>query len=132
MAKIPWVVAGASVLALVMVVALRRPGQAAVHPDPRPGITADRVVPSSFLPEGRGVIEAYAAARTAPQILDGLYCHCQCARNFGHRSLLTCFESDHGSRCDICMGEATLASELAARGSTLEQIRRVIDERFGS
>jgi hypothetical protein len=30
------------------------------------------------------------------------------------------------------MGEATLASELAARGRTLEQIRRAIDERFGS
>ena len=77
------------------------------------------------------MIEAYTAARNVPQILDGLYCHCQCARNFGHRSLLTCFESDHGSRCDICMGEATLASELAARGSTLEQIRHAIDERFG-
>ncbi|HEY6157760.1 MAG TPA: CYCXC family (seleno)protein [Gemmatimonadales bacterium] len=131
MAKLPWFVAGACVLALVMVVALRRPGQAADHPDPRPGITAERVLPPSFLPDGRGVIEAYAAARHVPQILDGLYCHCQCARNFGHRSLLTCFESDHGSRCDICMGEATLASELAARGSTLEQIRHAIDERFG-
>lgn len=103
-----------------------------IHPDPRPGITAERVLPASFLPEGRGVIEAYAAARNAPQILDGLYCHCQCARNFGHRSLLTCFESDHGSRCDICMGEATLAAELAARGSSLQQIRHAIDERFGS
>jgi Protein of unknown function with PCYCGC motif len=132
MAKLPWFVAGVCVLALVMVVTSRRPGQAAVHPDPRPGITAERVLPPSFLPGGRGVIEAYAAARNAPQILDGLYCHCQCARNFGHRSLLTCFESDHGSRCDICMSEATLASRLLARGSTLEQIRHAIDERFGS
>jgi len=132
MKTIPWFIAGACVLALVMVVTLRRPGQAAVHPDPRPGITAVRVLPFFMLPDTRGVLEAYAAARDAPQVMDGLYCHCQCARNLGHRSLLTCFESDHGSQCDICMGEAMLASELAARGSTLDQIRHAIDEQFGS
>ena len=132
MKTIPWFIAGACVLALVLVVTLRRPGQAAVHPAPRPGITAERVLPRFMLPDTRGVLEAYAAARNAPQVMDGLYCHCQCARNFGHRSLLTCFESDHGSQCDICMGEATLASELGARGSTLQQIRRAIDEQFGS
>lgn len=130
--KTPWWIAGAAVAALVVLLALGRRGPGVIHPDPRPGITAERVLPASFLPEGRGVIEAYAAARSAPQMLDGLYCHCQCARNFGHRSLLTCFESDHGSRCEICLGEATLAAELAARGGTLEQIRRAIDERFGS
>ena len=65
----PWFIAGACVLALVMVVALRRPGHAAVHPDPRPGIGAERVLPPSLVPDGRGVIEAYAAARNAPQIL---------------------------------------------------------------
>lgn len=129
---IPWFIAGACVLALVMVVGLHRPGHAAVHPDPRAGVTAERVLPPSMLPDSRGVLEAYAAARNAPQILDGLFCYCQCARNFGHRSLLTCFESDHGSRCDICMREATLANELAARGRSLQQIRDAIDEQFGS
>jgi hypothetical protein len=128
---IPWFIAGACVLALVMVVTLRRPGHAAVHPDSRPGITAERVLPPSMLTDVHGAVAAYAAARNAPQLLDGLFCHCQCARNFGHRSLLTCFESDHGSRCDICMGEAMLATELAAKGSTLQQIRHAIDERFG-
>ena len=44
---------------------------------------------------------------------------------------LTCFESDHGARCDICMGEATLAAQLAARGSSLAEIRHAIDQRFG-
>jgi hypothetical protein len=131
-ATVPWFIAGACALALVIVLALGRPGHALVHPEPRPGVTAERVLPPSMLPDTRGVLEAYAAARKAPQVLDGLFCHCQCARNFGHRSLLTCFESDHGSRCDICIGEATLATELAERGSTLQQIRHAIDDRFGS
>ena len=130
-AKLPWAIAGAALLALVLFLALgRQQGHAAVHPDPRPGVTAERVLPPSFLPNERGVLEAYAAARNAPQVLDGLFCYCQCARNFGHRSLLTCFESDHGSRCDICMGEAMLATQLAAQGSSLTAIRRAIDDRF--
>jgi hypothetical protein len=132
-AKLPWAIAGAALLALVLFVTLgRQQGHAAVHPDPRPSITAERVLPPAMLSNERGVVEAYAAARNAPRMLDGIFCYCQCARNFGHRSLLTCFESDHGSRCDICMGEATLAAQLAARGGTLQQIRRAIDERFGS
>jgi hypothetical protein len=79
-----------------------------------------------------GPAEAYAAARSAAQVLDGLHCHCECAKHFGHRSLLTCFESDHASHCDICMGEAVLAAQLASRDGSLDAIRRAIDERFGS
>src|SRR3989442_1059653 len=45
---------------------------------------------------------------------------------------LTCVESDHGSRCDICMGEATRAMRLASQGSSLDDVRRAIDQRFGS
>jgi uncharacterized protein with PCYCGC motif len=130
-AKLPWAIAGAALLALVLFLTLgREQGHAAVHPDPRLNVTAERVLPPSFLTNERRVLEAYAAARNAPQVLDGIFCYCQCARNFGHRSLLTCFESDHGSRCDICVGEATLAAQLAAQGNSLAAIRRAIDARF--
>jgi len=130
-AKLPWAIAGAALLALVLFLTLgREQGHAAVHPDSRPNVTAERVLPPSFLTNERGVVEAYAAARNAPQVLDGIFCYCQCARNFGHRSLLTCFESDHGSRCDICVGEATLAAQLAAQGNSLAAVRRAIDARF--
>lgn len=130
--RTPWVIAGAAGAALVVMLAVGRRGHGVVHPDPRPGVTADRVFPPSLLPNTEDVLASYAAARNAPQVLDGVFCYCQCAREFGHRSLLTCFESDHGSRCDICMGEAMLATQLAARGSTLRDVRRAIDERFGS
>ena len=118
-------------MAAVGLVVTRRAGGTVVHPDPRPDVTAERVVPPSLVLNTPGAAEAYAAARSAPQVLDGVYCHCDCSKHAGHRSLLTCFESDHGARCDICMGEATLAVQLAARGSSLGEIRHAIDQRFG-
>ncbi len=131
-AKLPWIIAGVAGAALVAVLLSSRSGHAATHPDPQPGITAERVLPPAAVLNTPGAAEGYAAARTVPQILDGIYCYCRCAKNFGHRSLLTCFESDHGSQCDICIGEATLAARLAAQGISLEQIRRAIDAQFGS
>src|SRR2546429_2926208 len=79
-----------------------------------------------------GAAEAYAAARQAPQVLDGVHCYCECAKHLGHRSLLTCFETEHGAQCDICMGEAVLAARLASQGGSLDEVRRAIDQRFGS
>jgi len=127
----PWLIAGAAAVAVLVVLLAPRRGQAAPHPHPRSGLTADAVLPLSMVPGNPGALEAYEAARGAPQVLDGLYCHCNCSKSFGHRSLLTCFESDHGAHCDICMGEALLAAQLAARGTSLDEIRSAIDARFG-
>ena len=127
----PWLIAGAAAVAVLVVLLVPRRGQAAPHPHPRSGLTADAVLPQSMVPGNPGALEAYEAARGAPQVLDGLYCHCNCSKSFGHRSLLTCFESDHGAHCDICMGEALLAAQLAARGTSLDEIRSAIDARFG-
>ena len=137
--KLPWVVAGAGLLALGIVLVAQRRGSTSpisttstVHPDPRPGITAERVLPSSMMPNGPGVLAAYEAARSAPQALDGVYCHCNCSKSIGHRSLLTCFETEHGAYCDICMGEAMLAAKMAGDGRSLTEIRQAIDAQFGS
>jgi len=129
-ARLAWTIAGVAGAALLGVLALSRQASAAPHPDPRPGVTAERVLPPASVPHVIGSNEAYAAARTMPGLLDGIYCHCECAKNFGHRSLLTCFESDHGANCNICMGEATLAARLAAQGNSLQQIRKAIDRQF--
>lgn len=129
--RLPWIIAGGAVLALAALVLLTKRVNATTHPTPRPGITSARVLPEAVLPHVAGAAEAYAAARAMPQVLDGIFCHCECARNFGHRSLLTCFESDHGSQCDICMGEAMLATQLASQGNSLDQIRTAIDAQFG-
>jgi hypothetical protein len=129
---LPWVVAGIAAATLGTVVASSAGSRAAGHPEPRPGVTAERVLPPPAVPRNAGALEAYAAARSAPATLDGVYCHCDCSRHAGHRSLLTCFESEHGAYCDICMGEATLAARMAGQGNSLQQIRRAIDRQFGS
>lgn len=139
MGKTPWIVAGAAAAALagVLVVGRPQPQQApaahgSTHPDPRAGITAQQVLPNAFVPRTPGSTEAYAAARQAAATLDGVYCHCDCSKHAGHRSLLTCFESTHGAYCDICMGEAVIAAQMSGQGQSLEQIRAAIDRQFGS
>ena len=130
--KLPWIIAGLAGAAAVGLLGTKRAAGLGVHPEPRPGVTAERVLPPSAVPNTPGAAAAYAAARGGPHVLDGVHCYCECAKHSGHRSLLTCFESEHGSHCDICMGEATLAMSLASQGSSLDDVRRAIDQRFGS
>lgn len=130
--RLPWIITGAAVLAILLLLAVPRRGSASQHPDPRPGVAADSVVPAALVPNYPGARDAYAVARQIPQVLDGLYCHCDCSKHLGHRSLLTCFTGEHASQCDICMGEAMLAARMSAAGSSLDQIRKAIDAQFGT
>jgi hypothetical protein len=130
--KTPWLVAGAAAIVLAAVLFSARSAAGGTHPDPRPGITGERVLTGAAIPGTPGAAEAYAAARAAASTLDGVYCHCDCSKHAGHRSLLTCFETNHGAYCDICMGEAMLASQLASRGTSLQEIRAAIDAQFGT
>jgi hypothetical protein len=102
------------------------------HPDPRPGITADNVLPESEIGERRRVREAYAGARTHPEIFDGVYCACECDKSMGHRSLLSCFESRQAVGCMACREEGELVTRLARDGKTLAEIRVAVDEEFSN
>lgn len=122
-------------VALVLAVGWRlvAPGTAlAQHPDPRPGITAAKVLPPSTFADAPAIAQTYAMAAQIPSLLDGLYCHCDCHKHHGHRSLLSCFESEHASGCDICMGEAQLAFRMHQEGQSLQQIRVAIDAAYGN
>ena len=99
------------------------------HPEPRPGITAADVLDPAELP--RSARAAYAAAREIPQVLDGLYCHCDCATRDGLRSLLGCFETRMPLGCGYCREEAELALKLHREGRTLAEIREAVDREFG-
>jgi hypothetical protein len=76
------------------------------------------------------VREAYEAARTHPEIFDGLYCACECDKSMGHRSLLSCFESRQAIGCMACREEAELVGRLAKDGKTLAEIRHAVDLEF--
>lgn len=66
---------------------------------------------------------AYQAAQEIPQTLAQLPCYCHCDRGHGHKSLHSCFESEHGENCGICIGEALMAHNLQKRGVNVAEIR---------
>ena len=68
----------------------------------------------------------YALAAKIKPVLYEQPCYCYCDRHEGHKSLLDCYATDHGSKCDICQKEAVLAYELTRKGKTPEQIRAAI------
>jgi hypothetical protein len=98
------------------------------HPDPRPGITSERVLTAEALGSARDkVLAAYDGARAYPEIFDGLTCACGCDV-VGHRSLLVCYETMQPTGCRSCQDEATLVTKLAKTDKTLAEIRRAVDK----
>ena len=70
--------------------------------------------------------KAYIAAGKVPKVLYQLPCYCYCDRSHGHKSLHTCFETDHGANCSTCMKEAIFAEQETRKGKTPSQIRAEI------
>ena len=101
------------------------------HPEPRPGITAARVLKSDQV-ENPEIRKIFDKVREIPQVVDGIRCNCGCADLEGFYSLLSCYE-DKGmaQHCLVCQGQATLAHELHAKGWSLNGIRTAIDAKFG-
>ena len=105
------------------------------HPDPRAGITAEKVLTAEDLGEKarKSVIEAFDAARQYPQIFDGLACACGCHgdASYQHRSLLVCYETRQPTGCQACQIEASFVGKMAKDGKTLAEIRIAVDKKFG-
>jgi Protein of unknown function with PCYCGC motif len=96
--------------------------------------TRDRLTPT-MAPEiftGNARL-AYQAAREIPLTLAQLPCYCHCDRTKGHKSLHSCFESEHAENCGICIGEALMAYGLEKQaGLRPEEIRQRIIAAYGS
>lgn len=76
---------------------------------------------------------AYQAAKEIPQTLAQLPCYCHCDKGHGHKSLHSCFESEHGENCGICMGEALMAYQLEKRTKlSAAEIREQIIAAYGT
>lgn len=121
----------AGLVAVVMVGASDASGS---HPEPRADATtvqAQQVVgPERYATHPR-IAEVYAQAAEIPDVLDGLYCYCDCSQHSDHYSLLDCFKSDHGAGCDVCLTEAALAYRLHKEGKSLQEIRKTVDGLYG-
>ena len=105
------------------------------HPDPREGITAERVLTAEAIGDKlyskKLVSEGYEAARAHPEIFDGIACACSCGGKRGtHRSLLVCYETMQPTGCGGCQEEAELVGKLAGEGKTLAEIRTAVDKKF--
>lgn len=100
------------------------------HPAPRSDVSARQVAPAARYSSAPRIASVYRIAARVPSVLDGLYCYCHCARHAGHRSLLTCFETDHGAGCGTCLEEASMAYRLTQDGKDLQEVRRAVDRAF--
>ena len=75
---------------------------------------------------------AYEVAKEIPQTLAQLPCYCHCDMSAGHQSLHSCFVTEHGEACGICINEALLAYGLEKRHKlNPAQIRERIIAAYG-
>ena len=74
--------------------------------------------------------QAYRAASEIPNVLDHLYCYCECEVSVGHKSLKSCFVDLHGANCGICQEQALMAWRLKQRGLPILEIRHKVDRVF--
>ena len=107
-------------------------GRLSGHPEPRPGITAAKVLTRDRLADHKDAIPVFDMVREIPQFVDGIRCQCGCAELEGKYSLLSCYEADGmAGHCEVCQNEGRLAYRLHKQGKTLKEIRAAIDAKFG-
>jgi uncharacterized protein YbaR (Trm112 family) len=93
-----WMALLVGVLLLIAIVWTRLPLNAAETPQKSEGYVRREKKPvlSPALFVGQ-TARAYRIAQEIPDILDQLYCYCECDKHLGHKSLLSCFTDDHGA-----------------------------------
>jgi hypothetical protein len=75
---------------------------------------------------------AYRAVREIPQTIAQLPCYCYCDEGFGHKSLHSCFEDDHGAHCAVCVQEVLMAYRMEKEmGLKPAEIRERIVAQYG-
>jgi hypothetical protein len=102
----------------------------ASNPAPATGqLIENRPVLSSALFTGKTAL-AYKYAAEIPKVIDSQFCYCYCKKDHGHKTLLTCFTTMHGSKCSTCMDEVIYAYELYQEGKSLDEIVVAVDRKF--
>jgi hypothetical protein len=102
----------------------------ASNPAPAMGqLIENKPVLSHALFSGKTAL-AYKYAAEIPKVIDSQFCYCYCKKDHGHKSLLTCFTSMHGSKCETCINEVIYAHELYEDGLSLDEIVVAVDRKF--
>lgn len=96
--------------------------------EPQPDTLAPTLSPENFLGNSR---QAYDVAKKIPQTLAQLPCYCHCDIAHGHRSLQSCFVTEHADTCGICIGEALMAYQLEKQNVPMQEIRKRIIAAYG-
>lgn len=73
---------------------------------------------------------SYNVAIKHRDVLDYMYCYCNCKQSIGHKSLLSCFTDDHAANCGICQDQAFYAADMTAKGLDLAEVRMAMDKKF--
>src|SRR5215470_2656188 len=68
-------------------------------------------------------VASYKAVAKMPAVMYQQPCYCYCDRGHGHKSLHSCFESEHGGNCAVCMKEVYYSYQMTQQKKTPEQIR---------
>ncbi len=102
------------------------------HPDPRPMSQRARTAPAAEYAAYPRVAQIYGEVAQVAEVVDGVYCYCNCEEHAGHYSLLDCFHNDHASQCDICLSEGDMVYRMHRAGKSLDQIRSAIDHLYST
>ena len=73
---------------------------------------------------------AYRVAERFGDMLDYMYCYCNCSKSIGHKSLLSCFTDGHAANCGICQDQAFYAANIYEKNSDIAQVRQAVDKKF--
>lgn len=127
----PYILVGLVLAVLTTVYYMTKPSPNIAHDTARiPGqLIETRPVLTSALFTGRAAL-AYQYAAEIPEVIDNQFCYCYCKRNHNHKTLLTCFTNDHGSKCDTCIEEVIYAYELHKKGKSIADIISAVDKKF--
>ncbi len=75
------------------------------------------------------VKKSYEAAKKYPDTMDRLHCFCECKESprEHHKTLLTCFTTEHAAGCGICQHEALMAAKLKEQGASDEEVEITVE-----
>lgn len=124
-----WLGGGVLLLALLVLPTLNF-APADHHPEPRADAAQRHVVPAASYASYPRVAQVYGEVAQVPQVIDGIYCYCNCSQHSGHYSLLDCYKDNHAARCDVCLSEADMAYRMHQDGKSLDDIRVAVDRLY--